>query len=231
MQKLFGQKLFGKKFFTAALFGSILCAGIAQGVKTAKADVYVWGDDKTGVTLSFPDTWKIVSSAAPNDLVTFMAPSGRAHASCRMRADEEGRYLIYPPGLSWAVQKQYVSVNFWNKYIAEFDDPQLLAVGDGAGLGRGWASFAVVKYKDAVEGPYMNRVGMMFASVYNDHLYVLECSSHEDAFAQWQNMFRSVAHTVDFRKEPHELYTGNYRNFLTDKPIMLKGEGGSVYKY
>jgi hypothetical protein len=216
-----------KKLITALLFGTVLCAG----VHAAKADVFVWGDDKTGVTLSFPDTWKMVSSSQPDDLVTFMAPSGRAHASCRMRADGEGRYLVYTPELDWAIQKQFVSVNFWNKYVGEFDDPQILEVGDGAGLGRGWASFAVVKYKDAVQGPYMDRMGLMMASVYNDRLYVLECSSHADAFADWYKMFRSVAHTVDFRKARHELTVGNYRPFLDDDPITLKGEGGSVYQY
>jgi hypothetical protein len=218
-----------KKLLSALLSGAILCGSAA----VAKADIYVWGDDKTGVTLSFPDTWKMVSSADPNDIVTFMAPSGRAHAACRFRVNDDKRFVVYPPGLDWAVQKQFVSVEFWNKYLAEYDDPQILAVGDGAGLGRGWATFAQVKYKSAVEGPYMEREGIMFASVYNGNLYVLECSSHVDAFTDWYKMFRSVAHTVDFRKENHELAVGNYRNFLEDDPILLKNgpSGYSVFEY
>lgn len=193
----------------------------------AAASVSVWEDARTGLVFSFPDTWQTVTNADPDTIVTIMAPSGRAHASCRVRVRADERFTIYPPHLDWAVQRVAYSTDFWNQYLGEYEDVQLFRVTDGAGLGRGFATYALAKYSSAVPGPYMRRKGMLFASLYNGNLYILECSSHEDAFSTWQPLFLSIAKSVDF-KQTHTIYPyGYYRNFLdSPPPVMLKGRDG-----
>lgn len=198
----------------------------------AKADYVVWQDPDTGVSLSWPDNWQIVSNADRDDVITIMPPSGRAHAACRVRAREDMRFAIYPPHLSGAVQHVAYSGDFWTDYLMEYTNPEILQVYDDAGLGRGFASYALAAYESPVQGPYMNRRALMFASLYNGTAYILECSAHEHAFEQWKPMFLSIAKSVDFLKAHHELVTGHYFNFMADPRIEFEGihgESRTVY--
>jgi len=204
---------------------TVLAFSVA-GSNAAKADYYLWQDPKTGLSFSFPDSWKVVSSANPNDLVTIMAPSGRAHAACRLRANTDHRFLIYPQQYRDPVQRTSFSGAFWEDYLLQFENGRIYQMMDGAGLGRSHGSYAIVSYQSAVQGPYMNRMALTLAAHYYDRLYILECSSHRDAFYQWQNIFMSIAGSVDFKRTYHEAVTGNYRNFLPDPSLLLKGDQG-----
>ena len=214
-----------RSFFLSVLALVVIC-GFAV---PAKADYVVWKDHNTGVSLSWPDTWKIVSNADADDVVTIMPPSGRAHAACRVRAREDARYVIYPPRYSWAVQEVAYSYDFFDSYLMEYTNPVIYETHDGAGLGRGFAGYALAGYESAVQGPYMERMAMIFASVYNGTAYILECSSHKDAFWRWQKLFLSIAGSVDFEKAHHELITGHYAHepiFIKDPPIEFMGDEG-----
>lgn len=199
--------------------------------QVAKADYFVWNDAKTGLQITYPDTWRQVSSSDPNDVITIMAPSGRGHASCRMRVNDEQRFMVYPPRYDWAVQQTDFSRDFWEKYLAEYDNHAIEEVVDGSGVGRGYASYSVATYESAVQGPEMARKALMFATNYNDKLYVMECSSHADAFVSWRHLFLSVAKSVDFQKADHELTTGHYRNFLNDPNMRFIDTDGNVREH
>jgi hypothetical protein len=197
---------------------------------SARADYFVWQDPKSGLSLSFPDTWQLVSSADPDDIVTIAAPSGRAHASCRVRVNDDRRFVIYPNEYRSAVQKVDFSTAFWTKYLNEYNQPVLYEVHDGMGLGTyGIASYAVAGFNSAVQGPYMSRMALLAVSNYYDKNYVLECSAHRDAYPKWKDMFMSVAKSIEFRKQYNEATTGNYRNFLGDSHVILKGDKKGNY--
>lgn len=199
---------------------------------SARADYIVWKDSRTGASLSWPDTWRVVSNADGNDVVTIMAPAGRGHAACRLRANTDRRYNIYPMKYSWAVQRVAYNEDFWKKYLNEYKNAELWRVSDGAGLGRGFATYAIADFNSAIQGPEMNRRALMFATLYNGKAYVLECSSHKDAFDRWKKLFLSIAGSVDFEKGPHELPSGNYYNFMQDPRMEFEGaEGQSTELY
>jgi hypothetical protein len=195
----------------------------------ARADYYVWRDVNTGLTLSFPDTWAIVSSADPDDILTIMPPSGRGNAECRVRGREDKRYMIYPPRYSDEIQKIDFSEDFWHRYLQEYTNVQIYNVQNTAGLGRGYAGYATAAYTSAVPGPDMPRESLMFASLYFGTVYILECSAHVDAFNDWKGLFLSIADSIDFRKTHHQLMTGHYRDFLGDPRIEFQGTEGNNY--
>ena len=218
------------KHFLAVLTVFVLISMACAG--PAREDYYVWGDPDSGLTLSFPDTWKIVSSADDDDVLTIMAPSGRAHAACRVRVNLDRRYVVYPQQYRDAIQRVDFSNEFWDKYLKEYEYGHLYEVMNGAGLGRSFASYALVGYKSAVQGPYMDRMALNFVSLYNDKLYVLECSSHRDAFMRWKPAFMSIAGSIDFQKAYHENLNGHYRDFTRDEHMFLEGtEGMNVVRY
>jgi len=156
-----------------------------------------------------------------------MAPGGRGHPACRMRVRDDMRYAIYPPKLDWAVQRVAYSHDFWEVYLDEYNDHEIYQVYDGAGLGRGFASYALAAYESPVQGPDMKRRALMFASLYNGTAYILECSAHADAFERWKGLFLSIAHSVDFKKAHHEFATGHYFNFMADPRIEFEGDQGN----
>jgi hypothetical protein len=185
----------------------------------AKADYFVWQDPKSAMTASYPDTWRETVNQKPNDVFTVLLPAGRAHAQCRLRVEDEGRFKVYPVRFDSSIQRVAFSRDFWDQYLLEFTSPQIEAIADGAGLGRGFASYVIANYQSSVPGPNMNRRALIYASQYNNKLYIAECSAHADAFKDYEGFFRSFISTVEFRKEAHELTSGNYRPFLLDPHI------------
>lgn len=222
---------FVMKSFVSAFFVFVFVLMFAFN-GAARADYFVWQDSDTGLKLTFPDTWKVVNNADDNDLITVMAPAGRGMAQCRARNGFDHRYDIFPPRYDRSIQKIDFSFDFWDNYLNEFQNHEIYNVQNGTGLGRGFAGYAIAGYDGALPGPMMRRKALMFASLYHDRFYVLECSSHKDAFASWKGLFLSIAGSVDFKKQHYEMMTGNYRTFLNDPPIILKGtEGHEVYSY
>ena len=212
------------RFVRLAAVGLLLSVAAPQA---AKADYFVWNDAKSGLTITYPDNWRQVSNQDARDVFTVMPPSGRANAQCQVRVEDERRFLVYPPRYSDAVQRTAFSADFWEKYLHQYNNHSIDALYDGAGLGRGHASYVVASYDSEIPGPDMARRALMFASLYNDTLYVTECSAHADAFDEWQRIFLSVAGSVDFRKAHHETTVGHYRNFLGDPNLIFIDTDGN----
>ncbi len=211
-----------------SLLTSLMALALLTGTASvAKADYFVWEDTKSGMTLSYPDTWEVENGQDPDDLVTLAAPSGRANAYCRIRSHEDKRYAIFPPRFNKDVQKIEYSLSFWDKYLREYEQPELYSLQDATGMGRGWASFAEAAYIGSVPYPEMERRSVLFASLYNNRVYILDCSCHADAFEKWKGPFLSIAKSIDFKKANHELLTGHYRNFMNDGRIILRGADGN----
>lgn len=217
------------RFFQAALVSVVALTGMAGA---AHADHNIYRDPKTGLSLSYPDDWHVVNNADPDDIMTVMAPSGRANATCRVRERDDARYAIYPSQYGRAIQHVAVSLDFWNAYLKEYDGSAIDTLQDEAGLGRGWASYIEASYWSAVEGPYMPRKALALASLYDNHLYIVECSAHRDAFTWWEASFMDIAKSIDFEKGPHETIEGNFRDFLSDNHTLFRDpQSGGVVSY
>jgi hypothetical protein len=199
-----------------SILAALSCVALLCGASAARADYFVWQDVNSGVSLSYPDTWRIVNNEQPHDVVTIMAPSGRGHAACRVRVRDDMRFSIYPPSYNDDIQQIGYSRNFWDGYLREFSNPTIYNLQDKAGLGKGYASMAEAGYWDSVPGPMMQKEALLFVALYNNHVYVLECSAQAKAYAQWRKDFIGIAGSVDFVKVNHELFTGYYRNFMLD---------------
>lgn len=195
----------------------------------ARAEVFVWQDEDTKLTVSYPDRWGMVSDQKPGDVLTVLAPvaSNGDDAGCRLRTRVDGRFKIFPRKLAGAVQRTQVSQKFWDMYVQEFTNPVVQSVTDNAALGDGFASMAQVSFTPANAATYANtdrRQGMMLATIYNDKAYVLECSTAAGHYADWQDQFMSILKSVSFRREYASPANGHYRDFLSDDPVWIKGE-------
>lgn len=180
----------------------------------AKAHYFVWQDNDSGLSVSFPDTWKTNNNRGVDDALTISAPSDGEDPVCKIQISDDKRYTIYPPDFGDAVQRDAVSIPFWKSYMGNYDDYVIDRVFDGGGLGRWRASYALATYSKRDGTAYQQRRAIMFASLYYDRLYVVECSTLNHGYERWDNDFRSVIKSIDFKKAYHEKKIGDYHNFL-----------------
>ncbi len=194
---------------TSILAVVLACAAVFSA--PAKADYVVWQDEETGLSFSYPDTWQTINNQQPNDLVTFAMPSHGDEAQCRIRKDDDHRFLIYPSQYQGDIQKiNFAGHEFWDGYLSLYEQPQIHSINDGAGLGRSYASVAVVSYVNAPDEPYAFKQSVLAVSPYYDHVFMVECSAMASNYRAYHDLFLSFMKSVDFKKEFHELTIGNY---------------------
>lgn len=207
-------------FLLKTLFvGAILSA---VSIQPAKAEIFFVEDQVNRFSMSFPDAWRKTQDQKADDKLTVTAPGENNHASCRVRVRQDRRFVIYPQKFSSAIQKVGYSKEFWNDYLGEYNDVTTDVFQDDAGLARGFASYTEASYTTAEE-PVVRKRGIMFASLYHDRAYIVDCAAEESIYDRWRPSFLSIIKSVDFEKTVHELPSGNYRNFLGDPELVING--------
>ncbi|MEK7802752.1 MAG: hypothetical protein AAB276_09900 [Pseudomonadota bacterium] len=194
----------------------LLAVGICAVSNAAKADYAVWTDVKTGAKVSFPDTWKQINNQQPNDLITLSLPSGDDKAVCRLRADDERRFLIYPSRFEPDVRDVNFTQEFWDNYTASYDQVNVIRAQHNAGLGRGFASMTLISFVTPPDEPRTERAGIMAVTNYYDKLYVAECTSGLTSYRDYHQAFLGFFKSINFKKAYTEATVGNYRNFLNE---------------
>lgn len=189
----------------------------------ARAEVFLWQDAETKLAVTYPDTWRLMSGQKPDDAWTVLTPGDDTLGMCRLRIRDDRRFVVYPRRFADSVQRLNYSRNFWEDYINEFDGAALGRVGDNAGLGQGFASYAEVTFIDSTS-PQTKKQGLFFASVYNDKAYIFECSAAETAFPALYHPFLSVLKSVEFQPEYSARTRGHYRPFPSDPVLRIHGK-------
>ncbi len=216
-------------FFTKPLL--LAAALITVTASSAFADIFYWQDKESKLTLTFPDRWRVVHGQQPDEVLTIMAPGVNDHAGCRMRIRDDKRFTVYPRHLEPQVQRVNFSRKFWEDYVGEFDEAQLIETHDDAGLSYGHAGYAQASFISTA-GPRVEKRALMLASVYNGKRYVFECSAEKEAYAKWYRPFLSILKSVQFRQENHRYMDGDYRNFMADAPLYVHGATrADLYEY
>lgn len=205
--------------FRLFLVTVLVFAGLAGN---AKAEIFRWQDPKTGVSLNFPDRWARVHNQQPDTMITIAAPSHDDQATCKMRAREDRRFLVYPREYAANIQKLNFSTKFWEDYLGEYDDYVIESVQDNAALGRGFGSYAEASYT-ALTGTKSRMKALMFVANYGGETYIFECAAVQEVFGRWYPGFTNILRSVDFKKHDHELPMGNYRNFMADPLLRIHG--------
>lgn len=201
-------------------FSMMAAVALAAFSGSAKADYGVWTDAKTGLTLTFPDTWKQINNELPVDVITFSVPSGDGAATCKVRAEEDKRFLVYPNKYRQDIRDIEFSNKFWEKYASNYNSVNVFRYADNAGLGQGFSSMILASFltppNTADGSDVQDRGGVMAVTNYGDKVYVAECSSYLPAYSAYHIQFMDFFKSISFKKFYHESVVGNYRNFLND---------------
>ena len=212
-----------KKYIQFTAFTALALVSCLSG---AHADVHVWQDLHSKMTVSYNDTWQRVSNQNPDDVLTVRAPDRALgvydYAECKINVADEGRFKIYPVRYSGNIQRLYISEDFWDRYLGQYDNVVIHKGTDNNGLGDGFASMASVSY-ETVKGAKMAKRAIGFASHYNNRIYTVECSAEESAYHEWHGAFLSFIKSIDFHDRTNFAISGYYRDFLGDKELKVRG--------
>ncbi|PCJ99897.1 MAG: hypothetical protein COA45_03530 [Zetaproteobacteria bacterium] len=215
-------------FLKSFLVGAAFCS---MALSSAQAEVFFIEDQNDRFTVTFPDLWKKIGNQKTDDKLTVVGPGSNDFANCRVRVRGDRRYVIFPNKFGSAIQKVSFSKEFWNNYLGEYDDVSVDVFKDEAALGLGHASMVEVSYETA-EGPLVHKRGIMFATLYYDQVYIVDCSSEASVYSKWRSEFLGIVKSVDFKKMQFEKSSGHYRDFQDDKPVEVTGPRElDVYKF
>lgn len=220
------------------LFGLLLVFVVA-GIPVAKADVVTWKDQKSGISLVYPDTWRQIHNQKSDDIFTIAAPlasDDRAERTqCRVRVREDRRFAIYPAQFAGNIQRTHVSRDFWASYAGEFQDTRIGGIQDKAFLGGQPAGYATMTFEPDNQketGFRVTKRARILASQHKENLYILECSSQEVSFEdKWEKTFRAIASSVSFSDAVAAQPQGQYRDFLKDKKLKIHGQSPIDHYY
>ncbi|MBI1326875.1 MAG: hypothetical protein GC136_04450 [Alphaproteobacteria bacterium] len=181
----------------------------------AFADYNVWQDARTGVSLSYPDTWKQINNKLPYGVITLAARTNGEPVECALMAEKDARWAMYPAHLRDSVQKFAYNTSVWPKYFGGRPALKIVRTYEPAGLGRGWGTAAIAAYAehDAAGVPHY-RSSLVVMALYNKTAYTADCSAPLGEFERWEPVFRAFMKSIDHKKEVHELTIGEYVDFL-----------------
>ncbi len=212
--------------FSKAIKASVCAVVLSAGISTAAmAEVNVFRDPITKMTVSYPDRWYDISNQKPGDVLTVRAPSRAGHndfAECKVNTQNDGRFKIYPVQYSAPIQRAFIAEDYWKSYHARYDDVVVHKGTSNNGLGDGFASMAQVSYTTAGGGK-MRKRSIGFASLYRNVLYNVECSALESEYHNYHKSFLSFIKSVDFNNPTNFALSGHYRGFIGDKTLKVRG--------
>lgn len=194
---------------------TLLAAALLLTAPAAHADIFVWKDAHTGMSLTYPDTWDMEHNQAPDTVLTIMGPDIDAQPICRARVNEDRRFVMYPQILEDSLQQVDFSLEYWDKYLrTQYKNVRMTSQYDHAGLGRGHAGYAIFEYDEETRSGDELRKGFGFASHYYDKVFTFECTAVAHHYHKWVPHFLNIVKSVNFKKTYAEHITGDYRDFI-----------------
>lgn len=204
------------------LFGiAVVIIGFATPAH-ATSNSYVWKDPVNGFTFSFPDSWGVQTADSPTTRIRIAGPLNEDYATCRIKAEKDGRLKIYPKHLMEEAVYETLDRKFWEHEIADHDDAVITDIRGPAGLGgKGDATAIRETFVQNTGHGNINMYGEQIASIYGDMRYVVSCSSRLEMFNRYAPVFGTIMGSVDLDPRYHPFATGYYRDFLADPKLIL----------
>jgi hypothetical protein len=197
----------------------------------AEASTFVWKDNVNGFTFSFPDSWQVQTDDVPSTRLRIAGPIGEDFATCRVKAEKDGRLQIYPKHLMTEAVSETLDRDFWEHEVAGYERASVTDYRAPAGLGgKGDATAIKTAYVQSNGEGKMNMYGEMIGSIYADTRYIVSCASKADVFEKYAPVFASIMGSVDLDTKYHPFATGYYRDFLADPKLTLpRTKPGTIY--
>jgi len=159
---------------------------------------------------------------SPTTRIRIAGPLNQDFATCRIKAEKDGRLKIYPKHLMEEAVYETLDRKFWENEIGDHDDAIITDIRGPASLGGKGDATAIKEVFVANTGnDRINMYGVQIASIYGDTRYVVSCSSKLEKFNRYAPLFATIMGSVDLETRYAPFATGYYRDFLADPKLIL----------
>lgn len=204
-----------KKILIAAVL-TVLFSGAAQ------ADTYVWKDKENGFTLSFPDSWTIQTVDTPSTRLRIAGPVWEDAATCRVKAEKDGRAKIYPKELMMQAVYEKLDRAFWEHEVNQYQSAVVTDYIGPSNVGGQGDATAIKAYFVQDNGAGKQAMyGDMVGTLYGDTRYVVGCTCKASEYQKYATLFTSIMQSIQLEAKYHPFVEGYYRNFLIDKRVIV----------
>src|SRR5258708_6021402 len=114
------------------LFGIVMIMGFATAAQ-ATSNSFVWKDPVNGFTFSFPDSWGVQTADSPSTRIRIAGPLNEDFATCRIKAEKDGRLKIYPKHLREEAVYETLDRKFWENETGAHDNATIPDIRGPAG--------------------------------------------------------------------------------------------------
>tara|TARA_Y100001001_G_scaffold134448_1_gene135036 strand:+ start:1596 stop:2240 length:645 start_codon:yes stop_codon:yes gene_type:complete len=198
---------------------------VLLSIPVAQAETYRWIYPDFGIEMSFPDNWMRQHTSGTKNRLHIMEETGADYAQCKVSAERDGRFEIYPADYFDDIVKRELDGQFWTDYLVNRKNPKINYLAEEGGLGRGYATYIDFTYQEDIKERPLPMRGLAYATIYHDMRVVVECVSVANRFEKWQPIFAGVVKTVDFDPKFHPHIYGDYRNVFRDYPVYIPQNG------
>lgn len=211
------------------LFGLLIMLGCAS---VAEASTFVWKDEANDFTFSFPDSWTIQTDDAPSTRIRIAGPINEDLATCRVKAEKDGRLKIYPKRLMTTAVDETLTREFWEREVEAYENAVVTEYRAPSSMGgKGDATAIKTSFVQNIGPGRMNMYGSMIGSIYGDTRYIVSCASRAGAYQKYAPVFASIMGSVNLESKYNPFATGYYRNFLADPVLMLpRSKPGTIHE-
>lgn len=201
----------------------LLLMGLLFLTLPAAAEVFVWKDKEYGFTFSYPDDWTLQTADSATTRIRIAAPLAKdSSATCRVKAEKDGRLKIYPKHMMMSAVVEKLDRNFWeqeaNQYykavVTDYKGPVNMG-------GQGEATAVKVYFRQNFGEGMQDMFGTMIGSIYGDMRYIVGCSSKVSEYPKYAPLFASIMASVRLDEKYAPWAQGYYRDFLSDETVIV----------
>ena len=191
-------------------------------VLPAQANMDVWRDPVTKMTVSYPGEWRQVINQNPGDILTIQGAASPEFAQCVISTHEDGRFKIHTVGDMTAIQQEYFSDDYWNKYLKRYGQSRIDTILDGPRIDGQRGSMVYLDY-DTAGGIKMRKRAIGQVAFFRNTVYTVECSAEASVFLRWEKPFKDVIASIKLHNPTNGMISSYYRDFTQDPPVQVFG--------
>ncbi|MCB1538980.1 MAG: hypothetical protein H6865_00730 [Rhodospirillales bacterium] len=212
------------KHRTLILLSALTALTFILPARAARAQAYVWQDPVYGIKVTYPDDWMRQAQLDDNMRLFVLAPQGMDHASCRLYASHDGRFMDAPAYAQSAVSASVFNAARIRQEMYDRPDAsavRVLAMNPNNALGSGAAVLADISFVKNWAGGAYPMTARMMATQFHGTPIVMTCETLASAWGRWQPVMRNIFADVRFPPAFTPQPFGLYRPFTEDGMVYL----------
>lgn len=187
---------------------AVLCVLMAWG-NPAKAEVFVWNDPATSLSLSYPDHWLRQAQLDGGEKLLISHPQGHDLAQCVLSAQDKTDRLL---------NAQTVLDGLLNM---GYGDATVTSHRDHASWANRVATITGARFSMMVDGQAYPMQAVQYSTLFKGQLHTLLCSAYQPRYQIHAGLFASVAASVKSKIIATPYPNGRYRDFTREHVYLF----------